>query len=115
MALEALRPSPFRAFVARAMRPFKVEPMPRKLCNGIPKLQAPHERDCSGSQREATNMMSVMVMLTLCLRWLLPVRVASHAHPMLPLFSGQNQWLAKAERLRLRLAPIHAPTHRRRP
>jgi len=60
-------------------------------------------------------MMSVMVMVTLCLRWLLPVRVASHAHPMLPLFSGQNQWLAKAERLRLRLAPIHAPTHRRRP
>ena len=115
MPLEALRHSPFKAFVARAMRPFKVEPMPRKLCNGIPKLQAPHERDCSGSQREATDMMSVMVMLTLCLRWLLPVRVASHAHPMLPLFSGQTQWLAKAERLRLRLAPIHAPTHRRRP
>jgi len=55
------------------------------------------------------------VMVTLCLRWLLPVRVASHAHPTLPLFSGQIQWLAKAERLRLRLAPIHAPTHRRRP
>ena len=60
-------------------------------------------------------MMSVMVMLTLCLRWLLPVRVASHAHPMLPLFSGQNHWLVQAHRIRLRLAPIHAPTHRRRP
>ena len=115
MPPEALRHSPFFAFVARAMRPLRDEPIPRKLRNGIPKLQAPHERDCSGSQREATNMMSVMVMWTLCLRWLLPVRADVVTRPLLPLFPGLNHWLPRAELIRLRLAPIHAPTHRRRP
>jgi hypothetical protein len=60
-------------------------------------------------------MMSLMVMLTSCLRWLLPARADVLAHPLLPLFQALNHGPSKPQWIRLRLAPVHAPTHRRRP